>query len=367
MAGDAQHTEAPAARATGAGSRPGERVRIGLMGFGRVGRSLLRVLRGHPRLEVVAIADPGEAEALEYLLRFDTLLGRFPEEIGRTEDHLVVGGRPIAFLTGRPGTESDPDWRELGVDCVVEATGRPGVGRSELEGHLARGAARVVLCVPPAEPPDRTVLMGVNDDALRASDRIVSNGSCTAHAAAPILAMLDEAFGVERVFLNSVHAYTNEQRLADVPAEEPRRGRAASENIIPQQAGTAAVLEAALPDLAGKVIASAMNVPVPNGSVVDMVCWHREPVSVELINEVVRTAASTERWKRTVAYQSEPIVSSDVLRSPCSSTFDAEATMAMDGRISKTLAWFDNGWGYVHRAVELIERLAALDAEEAAR
>jgi glyceraldehyde 3-phosphate dehydrogenase len=335
-------------------------VRIGLRGFGRVGRSLLRVLRRHPRLEITVISDPGDAEGLEYLLRFDTLLGRYPEEIGRTEGHLVVGGKPIVFLTGRD--QGEPIWGDYGVDCVVEATGREGgMGRAELERSLENGAGKVLLCVPPEEPPDRTILMGVNENSLTAEDRIISNGSCTAHAAAPVLAMLGEAFGIERAFLNSVHAYTNEQRLADVPSEEPRRGRAASENIIPQQAGTASVLASALPELADKVSASAMNVPVPNGSVVDIVCWHEKPVSVELINEVVRTAASTQRWQRIVAYEDRPIVSSDVLQSTFSSTFDAQATMVMGQHISKTLAWFDNGWAYVHRAVELIEHMSSLE------
>ena len=330
-------------------------VRVGLAGLGRVGRNLFRILYKSDEVRIVAIDDPADHEALEYLIRFDTLLGPFPDELSLKEGHLYAYGRQIPMLAG------DPDWSEHGVDIVVEATGRPRT-RAEMEEHLERGAGRVVLCVPPLDPPDRTVVMGINQDQLESSDRIVSNGSCTAHCAAPVVKLLDEAFGIERAFLTTVHAYSNEQRLADVPAEDPRRGRAAAENIIPQESNAAQVITGLLPHLEGRLTGQAINVPVANGSVVDLVCWHDKPVTVAAVNEVVHTA--TSRWPGILHYEDDPIVSSDIIRSSFSSTFDSQATMVLGDRVSKTLSWFDNGWGYAHRVVDLIRRLAALDDVE---
>jgi glyceraldehyde 3-phosphate dehydrogenase len=326
-------------------------VRVGLAGLGRVGRNLFRILYKSQDVRIVAIDDTADHEALEYLLRFDTLLGPFPDEIRLAEGHLYAYGQQIPMLAG------DPDWGVLGVDIVVEATGRPRT-RAEMERHLERGAQRVVLCVPPLDPPDRTVVIGINQDSLEAGDRIVSNASCTAHCAAPVVKLLDEAFGIQRAFLTTVHAYSNDQRLADVPAEDPRRGRAAAENVIPQESNAAAVIKGLFPHLEGRLNGQAMSVPVPNGSVVDLVCWHDKPVTVTAINEVVRTASS--RWPGILHYEDDPIVSSDIIRSSYSSTFDSQATMVLGDRVSKTLSWFDNGWGYAHRVVDLIRQLAAL-------
>jgi glyceraldehyde 3-phosphate dehydrogenase len=326
-----------------------------LAGLGRVGRNLFRILYKSRDVRIVAIDDTANHEALEYLIRFDTLLGPFPDEVSLEDGHLYAYGRQIPMLSG------DPDWGVHDVDIVVEATGRPRT-RAEMEDHLARGAKRVLLCVPPVDPPDRTVVMGINDQRLKSDDRIVSNASCTAHCAAPVVKLLDEAFGIERAFLTTVHAYSNSQRLADVPSEDPRRGRAAAENIIPQESNVAQVLTGLFPHLEGRLNGQAMSVPVPNGSVVDLVCWHDKPVSVTAINEVVRTASS--RWPGVLHYEDDPIVSSDIIRSSYSSTFDSQATMVLGDRVSKTLSWFDNGWGYAHRVVDLIRQLAALDTEE---
>jgi glyceraldehyde 3-phosphate dehydrogenase len=265
------------------------------------------------------------------------------------------------MLSGRdPG---DVPWGELGVDIVIEATARQR-RRDDLERHLEQGARRVIMCVPPADPPDITVVMGVNDALLRPEHRIVSNGSCTAHCAAPILQILNEAFGIRRAFMTTAHAYTNKQRLADVPAADQRRGRAAAENIIPQETNTAQVVTELIPELEGKLTGLAMNVPVPNGSVVDLVSWHDRPVTITAINEVVRTAAAS-RWRGIVDYEDEPIVSSDIVRNPYSSTFDSLATMVLGDNVSKTLAWYDNAWGYAHRVVDLMRRFAALEKEAA--
>lgn len=336
--------------------------RVGLMGFGRIGRSLFRILYQSEDVQIAAVSDTADHAALEYLLRFDTILGRFPSEVSVREGFLYVAGRQIPMLSAeKPG---DVDWGALGVDIVIEATARYRT-RPELEAHLARGAKRVIVCSPPKDEPDITIVRGVNDDQLRPEHRIVSNASGTAHAAAPIAKLLDEAFGVERLFLTTIHAYTNQQRLADVPAQDPRRGRAAAENIIPQETHVGTMIEELLPSLAGKVTALAVNVPVANGSVADLSVWTRKPVTKTAVNEVVRTAASLPRWQGVLAYEDDPIVSSDIIRSSYSSTFDAEATMILGDRVAKTLAWYDNSWGYAHRCVDLVRQLAAFDTAPA--
>lgn len=336
-------------------------IRVALMGFGRIGRNLFRILYDRDDIRIAAISDIADHKSLEYLLRYDTILGRFPEEVSITDGYLYTIGRQIPMLSAKdPG---DVNWGELGVDIVIEATARPRT-RPELEQYLERGAGRVILCAPPADSPDITVVMGVNDDMLTPAHRIVSNGSCTAHCAAPIIKILNEAFGINSAYLTTVHAYTNQQRLADVPSDDPRRGRAAAENIIPQDTNAADVVMELLPQMQGRITGMAMNVPVPDGSVVDLVCWHDKPVTVAAINEVVRTAVSSH-WTGIVDYEDNPIVSSDILRLPYSSTFDSLATMVLDEKVSKTLAWYDNGWGYAHRVVDLIRRFGEMNREAA--
>jgi glyceraldehyde 3-phosphate dehydrogenase len=332
--------------------------RVGLMGFGRIGRNLFRILYKREDIKIGAISDIADHKALEYLLRFDTILGPFPDEVSVTGNHLYVHGRQIPMLSEKePG---DVPWGAMGVDTVIEATAQHRT-RDELKKHLDKGAKRVILCVPQKSPPDITVVMGVNDDQIKPEHRIVSNASCTAHCAAPILKILNNAFGIRRGFLSTVHAYTNQQRLADVPSEDKRRGRAAAENIIPQETNAAQVITDLLPELAGKITAESMNVPVPNGSVVDLVCWHERNVTRDAINEVVRTAAAGDPWKNIIDYEDDPIVSSDIIRSTYSGTFDAQATMVMKDTVSKTLAWYDNGWGYANRVVDLIQRFKEIE------
>jgi glyceraldehyde 3-phosphate dehydrogenase len=336
-------------------------IRIGLMGLGRIGRNLFRILYKRRDIEIVAISDIADHASLEYLLRFDTLLGRFPDPVRIVDGHLYAAGKQIPILAN--AGPSGINWKDLGVDYVVEATGRHRT-REEFDQYLEGGARRVVLCAPPADRPDLTVVMGVNQDRLTAEHRIVSNASCTAHATAPILSILNEAFGIERAMFTSVHAYTNQDRLADVPSADPRRGRAAAENIIPQESKSAAALEELLPQLKGRISAMAMNVPVPDGSVVDLVCWHDRAVTVTAINEVVRTAAGAN-WKGMLEYEDEPIVSTDILCTGYSGTFDSKATMVLGDRVSKTLIWYDNGYGYAARVVDLLQHFASLDRKVA--
>jgi glyceraldehyde 3-phosphate dehydrogenase len=335
---------------------------VGLMGLGRIGRNLVRILHDRDDVRLGAIADPADHAGLEYLLRYDTILGRFPAPVRLDGGRLHVDGRQIEMLSAEnPG---DVPWGELGVDVVIEATGKQR-SRQELERHLQAGATRVILCAPPLDPPDITVVMGVNDQLLRPEHRIVSNASVTAHAAAPVLKILQRAFGIERVFVDTVHAYTSQLRLADVPAEDMRTGRAAAENIIPQTTRLAPMLMELLPELQGRVSAMALNVPVPNGSVVDLTCWHQRPVTKEAINEAVRAAAGDPGYQRILDFEDGPIVSGDIRLSPFSATFDSLATMVIGDRLSKTLSWFDNGWGYAHRAVDLILRFAELERKAA--
>jgi len=335
-------------------------LQIGLVGCGRVGRNLVRLLARQDSLRLAAIEEPSEPEAVEYLLRFDSLLGRFPDSLARVAGGLEIAGRPVALL--EPPAEGPPAWRDLGVSVVIEASGRSRT-RAELEAHLAAGARRVVVCSPPAEPPDLTVVAGVNGGELESRHRVVSAGSVTANCAGPLLALLERTFGIERAFLTTVHAYTSHLRLADVPTPEWRTGRAAGENIIPHSTNADDVLEGLLPGLAGRVSGMALHVPVPNGSVVDLTCWHPRAVTAEEINGAVRAAAAGE-LAGILAYETEPIVSSDVLMSTYSGVFDSLSTLIVAGRVSKTLTFYDNAWGYANRVVDLLRRFAAFEEEE---
>ena len=360
----------PETRAVREAPAGGERVaHVGLVGLGRMGRNVFRLLHDSADLRLEAVSDAAAPATLAYLLRFDTLLGRFPAPITLDGDVLSVGrvahgedgqARQVRLLPAKPPGEIP--WGELGIDTVIDA-GAGGRGRAEIERHLAAGARRVFLASPPAEAPDITVAMGVNDNQLRREHRIVCMASATVQAAAPIARILHAAFGIRRAILTTVHAYTDEQRLADVPADEPRRGRAAAENIIPRQTGDAALLSELLPELRGKLTGLAMSVPVPNGSVADLVCWHDRPVTVEELNRVVREAVASPPYQGILAYEDSAVVSSDILGSEASGTFDSLATMALAGDASKTLTWFDNSWGVAHRLIELIRRFQEIDAQ----
>jgi glyceraldehyde 3-phosphate dehydrogenase len=332
--------------------------RVGLMGFGRIGRNVFRILHDRDDIEIAAIVDIAEPEALEYLLRFDTVHGRFEQPVWVKGGALYTRGRAVTLLQAKaPG---DVDWKALGVDIVVEATGQYRT-RDVLQRHLDKGASRVVLTVPPRDTIDALVVMGVNDHVLGPETRIVSNASCTANALAPICKILDDAFGIERGFMTTVHAYTNDQRLADVPHTEMRRSRAAAENIIPTTTHSPKVVESILPQLAGRLDGMALNVPVPDGSTVDLVTWMKRDVTPEQVNEIVRSASMTT-FAGIVEYTDQPVVSSDVVGNDHSAVFDGLSTFVLGGSMLKTITWYDNGWGYAMRVTELIARLAAIEA-----
>jgi len=331
-------------------------VRVGINGFGRIGRSVFRILSDRPDVEVVAINDLYENDQLAYLLKYDTVMRVFAKNVTTDADSMTVDGRRIAMTE-----EKDPariGWGRLGAEIVVEATGALRT-RAKLEGHLAAGAKRVILTVPAKDEIDAMVVIGVNDDVLRPEHRLVSNASCTTNCLAPIAKILDDRFGIEEGFMTTIHAYTNDQRLADVPHKDLRRSRAAAENIIPTTTGAARAVGKVLPKLAGRLDGIAMRVPVPDGSVVDLSCRLRRPVAAADVNAAVRAAAEGP-LAGIVEYSEVPLVSSDVIGNAHSSIFDALSTAASGDGYAKVVSWYDNEWGYSNRVVDLIGRLAAL-------
>lgn len=333
-------------------------IRIGIMGFGRIGRNVFRLAYSRDDIEIAAIVDIAEPEALEYLLRFDTVHGRFSEEFRVAHSSMYIRGRQIRMLRERaPG---DVDWAAHGVQVVIEATGQYRT-RDVLQRHLDRGAERVILTVPPKGDVDALVVRGVNDHVLTPDVRIVSNASCTANALAPICKVLHEAIGIDRGFMTTVHAYTNQHRLADVPHSELRRSRSAAENIIPSQTWAARAVERVFPQLEGRLDGMALCVPVPDGSAVDLVTLMQRDVTAEEVNEIVRSAADST-FKDIIEYTEQPIVSSDVIGNSHSAVLDGLSTRVLQGNMLKTLTWYDNGWGYASRVVELIGVMAQLKA-----
>ena len=329
-------------------------IRVGINGFGRIGRTVFRILSDRDDIAVAAINDLYDNAHLAYLLKYDTVMRVFEKDVATDRDTLTVGGRKVLMTE-----EKDPakiPWGKLGVDVVVEATGVL-LTREKLQGHLTAGAKKVVLTVPPNDEVDAMVVMGVNDASLKPEHRIVSNASCTTNCLAPIAKILDESFGIEEGLMTTVHAYTNDQRLADVPHKDLRRSRAAAENIIPTTTGAARAVGKVLPRLKGKLDGMAMRVPVPDGSIVDLTCRLKKPVTVDEINGAVRRAAEGP-MARIVEYSEVPLVSSDIIGNPHSSIFDALSTRASNDGYVNVVAWYDNEWGYSNRVVDLIYRLA---------
>ena len=331
-------------------------IRVGINGFGRIGRTVFRILSDRDDVEVAAINDLYDNAHLAYLLKYDTVMRVFHKDVSTDHDTMTVDGKKVLMTE-----EKDPakiPWGKLGVDVVVESTGVL-LTREKLQGHIAGGAKKVILTVPPKDEIDAMVVIGVNDGMLKPEHRIVSNASCTTNCLAPIAKILDERFGIEEGVMTTVHAYTNDQRLADVPHKDLRRSRAAAENIIPTTTGAARAVGKVLPQLKGKLDGMAIRVPVPDGSIVDLTCRMKKPVSVQDVNGAVRQAAEGP-LKRIVEYSEVPLVSSDIIGNPHSSIFDALSTRSENDGYLKVVAWYDNEWGYSNRVVDLIDRLAAL-------
>jgi glyceraldehyde 3-phosphate dehydrogenase len=333
------------------------RIRVGINGFGRIGRTVFRILHGRPGdFEIVCVNDLFDNAHLAYLLKYDTVMRTLEKTITTDAEALYVDGVKVVMTA-----ERDPSkipWGRLGVDLVVESTGVL-LTREKLEGHLAGGAKKVILTVPPKDEIDAMIVMGVNDDTLKREHKLVSNASCTTNCLAPIAKILDESFGIVEGFMTTVHAYTNDQRLADVPHKDLRRARAAAENIIPTTTGAARAVGKVLPRLKGKLDGMAMRVPVPDGSVVDLSCKLAKNATREEINAAVRAAAQGP-LARIVEYSEAPLVSTDIIGNPRSSIFDALSTRATGDGYAKVVSWYDNEWGYSNRVVDLLEKLAAL-------
>lgn len=330
-------------------------LKVGINGFGRIGRLVLRAGLHRDELEFVAINDLFAAPELAYSLKYDSVHGRFRGECRAEGSSLVVNGKTIPITAERdPGALP---WNDMGVDVVVEATGRF-VDREGASKHLA-GGARTVVITAPAKNPDITVVLGVNHDALDFSQHtIISNASCTTNALAPVTYILHKAFGIELAFMNTIHAYTQDQLILDGPKTKHLRGRAAALNIVPTSTGAAKAIGLVLPELAGKLDGLALRTPNPDGSVVDLTAQMRRDLTRDEVNGALKQAAASERFRGILEYNDEEIVSSDIVGNPHSSIFDATQTMVL-GRMVKVLAWYDNEWGYSNRIVDLLVRRAA--------
>lgn len=333
-------------------------MRVAINGFGRIGRAVFRIAETRDDIEIVAINDLFDHEALRYLLSYDTVMGTFDSSVTIEGSEIVTANTRAAMYK-----ERDPKllpWKELGIDVVVESTG---VFRSheQLTQHLDAGASRVLLTVPAKDEIDYTVVLGVNEDGLNASHRIISNASCTTNCLAPLAKVIHDAFGIREGVINTVHAYTNDQSLADVPHSDWRRSRAAAENIIPTSTGAAKAVGEVLPELKGRLDGIASRVPVPDGSVVDLFAELERDVSVDEVNEAVLTAARKERMSGVLEYTEEPVVSTDIIGNPHSSIFDAAFTQVGSGRFLKALSWYDNEWGYSNRVCDVLGLLGSME------
>jgi glyceraldehyde 3-phosphate dehydrogenase len=331
-------------------------MKIAINGFGRIGRAVYRVLSKDRELRIVAINDVAMSEPLAYLLKYDTVMGKFDGEVRLDGDTLYAGLQESRFVQCHE--PRDLPWQQMGVDVVIEATGRFRT-RGTLTAHLEAGAGRVVLTVPAKDPIDLTVVLGVNDDELRAEHRIISNASCTTNCLAPLAKVLDDNFGIVRGLMTTVHAYTNDQRLSDWYHKDLRRSRAAAENTIPTTTGAARAVGMVLPKLNGKLDGMALRVPVPDGSIVDLVAQVEREIDVEQVNAAVRKAAEGP-MRGILEYSTEALVSSDIVGNPHSSIFDAPLTEVVAGNQLKVFSWYDNEWGYANRIVDLVRRLGRL-------
>ena len=330
-------------------------VKVGINGFGRIGRNLYRAAyEAGSELEFVAVNDITDAETLAHLLKYDSILGRFPGEVEARDNALMVDGQEIRVLA-----ERDPaalPWGDLGAEVVIESTGLF-TKRDDAAKHLEAGAKKVIISAP-ATDPDVTVALGVNFDDAYDPDRhnIISNASCTTNCLAPLAKVIHESVGIERGLMTTIHAYTADQRLQDMPHKDLRRARAAAINLIPTTTGAAKAVGLVLPELDGKLNGIAVRAPVATGSVVDLVCDVSRETTIDEINAAAREAADGP-LSGILSYTEDPIVSTDIVQDPHSSIFDAQQTMVTDGRMVKAVAWYDNEWGYSNRCVELAAKV----------
>lgn len=330
-------------------------VRIGISGFGRIGRNLFRIGYNRPEFQFTAISDVAELESLAYLLRHSTIERAFKEDVRIEGNYLVSGPQRVRYV--QESTPGVIPWDLLGVDVVLECTGKFRT-RHALEQHLKAGAKKVLLSTPPLDEVDRTIINGVNDGDLRPQDRLVSNGSSSSHALGLMVKILQDAVGIERAMMTTVHAYTGDQQLSDTAKPTLRWSRSAARNIIPNTTWAPGAVEAMVPGLRGKLTGLALNVPVAAGSAIDLTAQLSKSVSLADLNGIVKEAAEG-KYKGLVDYTEEPIVSSDVIGNYCSAVYDASAAMVIGNSLVKALVWFDNGWAYAARMLELAQRMGS--------
>ncbi|QDT27035.1 Glyceraldehyde-3-phosphate dehydrogenase [Gimesia panareensis] len=337
-------------------------VKVGINGFGRIGRITFRALAARPdEFEVVAINDLGDPQKLAWLLKYDSVQGRFPGTVEAEGNNLIVNGKTV-----RVCAERDPrnlPWKELGVEVALESTGfftkREADGNPGYDSHITAGARKVVISAPAKDTPDMTVVFGVNDDQLTSEHNCVSNASCTTNCLAPMAKVIHENFGIEHGLMTTVHAYTNDQRVSDQLHADPLRARAAAVNIIPTTTGAAKAVGLVLPDLNGKLTGLSLRVPVPAGSITDLVVTLSKDASADDVNAAMKAAAEGP-LKGILQYNTDPIVSSDIIGNTHSSIFDATWTTQIGGNMIKVLSWYDNEYGYSNRTADMIARLAQL-------
>jgi len=337
-------------------------VAVGINGFGRIGRITFRAMMARgDEFDILAINDLGDPKALAMLLKYDSVQGRFPGTVEADGDSLVVNGKKVKVVA-----ERDPrnlPWKSMGVDIALESTGiftkRASDEKPGYDSHLEAGARKVVISAPAKDEPDLTCVLGVNDDQLTADHKCVSNASCTTNCLAPMAMVLDKEFGLEKGLMTTVHAYTNDQRVSDQIHSDPHRARAAALNIIPTSTGAAKAVGKVLPNLNGKLTGISLRVPVPAGSVTDLVATLSKDVTAEDVNAALKAAADGP-LKGVLEYVTDPIVSSDIVGNPHSSIFDSSWTQVIGGNLVKVLSWYDNEYGYSNRTADLISRLASM-------
>ncbi|MGW3469324.1 type I glyceraldehyde-3-phosphate dehydrogenase [Saccharopolyspora sp. NPDC000995] len=330
-------------------------VRVGINGFGRIGRNFWRAATASEHdIEIVAANDLGDVATMAHLLKYDSILGRLDQEVKVTGEGIEVGGKLIKILA-----ERDPGklpWADLGVDVVVESTGFF-TNAADARKHVDEGGAKKVIISAPAKGEDLTVVLGVNDDKYDGSQTIISNASCTTNCLAPMVKVLNDTFGIEQGLMTTVHAYTADQNLQDGPHKDLRRARAAAVNVVPTSTGAAKAIGLVLPELNGKLDGYAMRVPVPTGSVTDLTATVQKDVSVDSVNEAFKTAAADGKLKGILKYNEDPIVSSDIVTDPHSTIFDAPLTKVVGNQV-KIVGWYDNEWGYSNRLADLVDLVA---------
>jgi len=331
-------------------------LRIGLFGFGRIGRNIFRIGYKDPQFQFVAISDLGDVEAMHYLLMRDSIHGVMEDEITLDGNYLKYNGHSVRLLAG--GTPGTIPWDAFDVDVVIDSTGAYR-HRDELQPHIDAGAGRVLVSKPPIEEVDRLVIKGLNHGEIHKDDKIISTTSATTQVLALMLKVLDDAFGVKEAMMTTVHAYTSDQPLADAARSDLRRSRSAVENIIPNETWAPEYVSQLMPQFKNKLVGMAMNVPVANGSCIDLSTEMNNMPSIDEVNAAFK-AASENGLRDIIGYTEDPIVSSDAIASGDTMVFDSKATMIASGKLLKTIAWFDNGWGFANRILELADAYASL-------